>query len=100
MRPSLILILVTALSGCGAHDSDDKRTECENMRTHFGELRIAEFASLQGSAHVDLSAHRRAFETALGSSFLDDCVARMASEKIKCATSASSVSTYRECVKQ
>jgi hypothetical protein len=88
-----LFALATVMSACtDAPDPEEAaHKRCMALRTHLIDLRLA-----TASASVDVSAHRKAFEEALGERFLDDC-RQLPQQQVECSLRANDSAAASEC---
>src|SRR5689334_3687666 len=94
-RCTAIAILLAI--GCASHGSDDDKPlhrQCEQLRDHVIDLRLASAGSDSG---LNLEAHRTALRQAIGKEFTSSCETRMSREQIKCALAASDSAAANAC---
>jgi len=93
-------ILVTALmiSGCGDSGGDgdvSARTEqCEQVRGHIVELRLA---MAHGLSADELAQHRDALMHAMGAQFIDECIRTTTTETATCVLAAHDTQAINDC---
>ena len=89
--------LVSLLIGCGGGSNEDEAPasapQCERLRDHLVELRLATATNL-GQA---LEQHRAALTQALGPEFVDTCTKTMSGAQVTCALAAQDSQAATEC---
>jgi hypothetical protein len=83
LRHQLISIaagLWAGASGCGSEPTRVTARECESLRDHLVEMRLA-------TVTADVEQHRAALRASL-SAFVSTCVSDITSEQLKCAMAA------------
>jgi len=80
-------------------DEVDRQADCERMREHVIDLRVAGFDRVRTSdgKKVDLAGHRDALRDALDSHFVGNCVARMSDTELMCRKNATDITALRSC---
>lgn len=99
---AILTMAVAVLSICSCanqNEEDDKRSECTRMRDHLVDLRLGEYSNIKDGSGtpIDVSGHRAAMTSALGNSFIAECVDKMTITELHCAKTASTVSALSEC---
>ena len=93
------MVLVTA--ACSSSPSAPSRHDCEQLRDHTIEVRLATVTSgssdPSGNPGVDIAAHRAAMKQALGDSFVTSCLQTMTSSQLECALGAKDTETAVAC---
>ncbi|MGE0866915.1 MAG: hypothetical protein AB7P03_00015 [Kofleriaceae bacterium] len=84
-----LVIFCVLLAGCTSNDGDSRKRECERLRDHLVDLRVAQ-------ANVDEAAHREAMIKALGESFASSCEALSQRER-DCAFKATDAAAAAAC---
>jgi hypothetical protein len=88
MRWAVVLLV---LYGCtSTEDSSPTRAQCQKLRAHVVELRVA------GLAATDADRHREALTASLGDEFVDRCQQLSAAE-VKCAFAAKDSTSVTAC---
>lgn len=93
----LLLLLASCLGSEGSL-MEVPRSDCEALRDHLIELRIAAGAS-ESSERVasELERHRQTLRTVYGDSFLTDCQLKTPPESIACALEAPDRAALADC---
>jgi hypothetical protein len=90
------LVMALAFSSVACADAPDPeetaRKRCIALRDHLIDLRLT-----TAEQSVDVDAHRKAFENALGERFLDDCLA-LPAQQIDCSLRAADSDAVSSCV--
>jgi hypothetical protein len=91
---SLALVIASTLSSCAeAPDAEESaRKRCIALREHLIGIRLA-----TASESVDVTAHRKAFENALGERFVDDC-RELPAKQVECSLRAVDSEAVSSCV--
>lgn len=93
MRSILFLGL---LAGCGQDDEDEalaRAQQCEKVRDHLVDLRLASATNL-GTA---IEQHRSALRQALGPQFVDGCTKSMSEAHVACVLAAQDSDAATDC---
>src|SRR5262245_16046238 len=89
------LVLLFACNGAACNSAEDNehasRVQCQRLRDHIVELRLA------NAKDIDVAAHRRAMQQALGDDFLDDCAVSLDARYISCALGVANSDALGSC---
>ena len=97
-RSALLCVLV--LAAC-SHERRVTRQRCEQLRDHLVDLRLQQVGpNRPGHPPIDLTAHRRALQRALGEGFLTRCQQQIALAKLDCEFDAKDATTANACGSQ
>ncbi|MGE3601565.1 MAG: hypothetical protein AB7N70_39175 [Dehalococcoidia bacterium] len=88
-RAAAFAVFCVLLASCTSNDGDSRKRECERLRDHLVDLRVAQ-------ANVDGAAHREAMTKALGESFASSCEALSQRER-DCAFKATDAAAAAAC---
>ncbi|HUQ01612.1 MAG TPA: hypothetical protein VM261_03915 [Kofleriaceae bacterium] len=92
-------LLLALAAGCGdvatVETAESARVEdCQRARDHVVELRLAGTDAL---AEIEREKHRAVLVAALGTQFVDSCVATLSEEQIACLLAAGDSSDVNAC---
>ena len=90
------IVLVSLLAGCGGEEEDDagaRAAQCERLRDHLVDLRLATATNLG----KEIEQHRAALAQALGPQFVDGCTKSMSEAQVTCALAAQDSDAATEC---
>ena len=91
---SALVICVLVGCGGGAEDESKARAEqCERMRDHLVDLRLASAQHLE----KDLDQHRVALKQAMGSAFIESCTKDMTETQVTCVVGAKDAEAAAAC---
>ena len=83
MQWLLVSVWVIAVAACaGAGDEPSRTEQCERLREHLIDLRVA------NTGDIDVRAHRAAMEQALGTEFLTTCERSVSDRELACGLRA------------
>ncbi len=92
-----LAMVVCLLAACGGGEEDEGKAradQCERMRAHLVDLRLASAQHLDKS---ELVQHRAAMTQAMGPAFLDSCTRDMTAAQVACALAARDSQAAVEC---
>ena len=88
-------MLFVVFVGCASHGDEQSRDkDCARVRDRMIELRLA---SVDGASGVDVAAHRRALENAVGRDLMSSCEKSMSAAQVKCVLAAKDAAAANAC---
>jgi hypothetical protein len=93
MRVALMVLFASFAASCtGGADIEPPDKQCERMREHLIDVKLAD------AMEVDRGAHAAAMRSALGSDFVSRCVETMSDKQRECVLKAVDSAATNACV--
>jgi hypothetical protein len=87
-RAGLLVLIIQFSAAChgGPADTDPAdREQCEHLRSHVVDVRLAD------ATGIDVRPHHEALEQALGEPFIADCMSTMTNAQVTCAIASTNL---------
>ena len=94
-RRALVICMLVGCGGGGVDEDESKARaeQCERMRDHLVDLRLASAQHLD----KDLDQHRVALKQAMGAAFIESCTKDMTEAQVVCVVGAKDAETATAC---
>lgn len=93
------IVIAALVAGCGDSGSEEEAAapraeQCEHVRSHIVDLRLA---SAHGLSPSEIAQHRDALTRAMGAQFIDECVRSTTDQQASCVLAARDSQDINDC---